>query len=421
VLKNGNAVNLLFRFFSNNDMIQPVMFNSRFKPVKEKQATVDSAALPIDSKPLKTILVADDDPMVRDIIRLVLEESYSVIDAEDGLSALEIIKDRLPDLIICDIKMPRMTGCKLLKTVKKDQTLNHIPVILMTGQGSEDVLVDGMGAGADDYISKPFNFKELSIRVGNLLKLRAQEKELKRLNEELKLKVSRQLETIVKNERLKRFFPAKLVGWILSSEQDLELTSEKKNLTIFFSDLSGFTELTERFPPELVTNILNEYFTEMVKIADHYEGTFDKFIGDGLMVFFGAPEPMPDKEQAVRAVAMAVAMHREMNRLTRKWTEQGISHNIKIRMGIHQDTVMAGNFGSSQLMEFTVIGSGVNLANRLESYCETGKILVSKPVYSHTKEMFIYKEIVEQVFRGFERLVPVAELDPANVSVLPEF
>lgn len=387
----------------------------------KKKTEIDTAAPPVEKEPTNTVLVADDDPMIRDIIRLVLEESYSIVEAEDGVTALEKISTEPPDLIICDIKMPRMNGCKLLKKVKFDQKLNHIPVILMTGQGSEDVLVDGLEAGADDYISKPFNFKEMSIRVGNLLKLRAQEKELKRLNEELKLKVRRQLETIVKNERLKRFFPAKMVRWILSSEKELELTSEKKNLTIFFSDLAGFTELTERFPPELVTHILNEYFTEMVKITEFYEGTLDKFIGDGLMVFFGAPEPMPDKEQAVRAVAMAVSMHRRMDRLTRKWTEQGISHNVKVRMGIHQDTVMAGNFGSNQLMEFTVIGSGVNLANRLESYCETGKILVSLPVYSLTKEIFPYKEVFEQEFRGFERLVPVTELDPEKVSALPEF
>ncbi len=367
-------------------------------------------------QPSAIVLIVDDDETVRGFIHSILSPDYFIIQASDGQEALEKLQnsrpDLIPDLIISDIKMPRMDGYKLLQHVKSSPLLRHIPMLLFTGQDSQAERLESLSAGADDYLSKPFNHKELLIRVKNLIKIRQQEKELLRLNEELQKKVSEQLDIIIKNKRLTRFFPQKLVKWILSAEKDLELTSEKKLLTIFFSDLSGFTELGEKSSPEVMRTVLNDYFTHMVDIVEQFEGTLDKFIGDGLMVFFGAPDVMDTQEQAVRAVSMAIAMQKKMKVLAEEWRQQGIFHNIKIRMGIHQDNVMVGNFGSQQLMEYTVIGTGVNLANRLESYCEPEKILVSAPVYDHTKELFQYKEIVLQRLRGFERLVPVSQLDP---------
>lgn len=358
------------------------------------------------------VLVVDDEEAVRSMIAVMLSPYYQVLQARDGVEALEVIQTTTPDLVISDIRMPRMDGYALLKKVNTDSNQQHIPFILITGHDCQEGRIVSLGAGADDYLSKPFNSKELLIRVKHLVKIRQQEKELLLLNQELQKKVSEQLDIIIKNKRLTRFFPQKLVKWILSAEADLELTSEKKVLTIFFSDLAGFTELGEKSSPEIMRNVLNDYFTHMVDIVEQFEGTLDKFIGDGLMVFFGAPEEMDINEQAVRAVSMAVAMQKKMQILAEEWRQQGISHNIKIRMGVHQDQVMVGNFGSQQLMEYTVIGSGVNLANRLESYCEPDKILVSAPVYHHTQELFQYKEIVLQRLRGFERLVPVSELDP---------
>ena len=360
-----------------------------------------------------TVLVADDDRLMLDMLSKILSPHYRVLTALDGQDALEKIYWHKPDLIVSDMHMPRLNGWELLGTLKSDDKVKHIPFILVTGQDSPEMRVGSLGAGADDYLSKPFNNKELLIRVKHLVKLRQQEKELVRLNSELRKQVSEQLDTIVKNERLTRFFPRKLVRWIISSEKERELTSEKKILTVFFSDLSGYSELAERHPPEMMRTVLLDYFTEMVDIVDYYEGTLDKFIGDGLMVFFGAPDPMDERQQAVRAVSMAIAMQKRMTYLTKKWTDQGLTHEIKVRMGIHQDMVMVGNFGSRQLMEYTVVGSGVNLANRLESYCTPDKILVSRPIHHHTENLFKYKSIVMQRIRGFERLVPVSELDPA--------
>ncbi len=320
-----------------------------------------------------------------------------------------------PKLVLIDVEKRGDEFYSCLHTIKNDAALNYIPVILLTCDDSEEKRVKGLEAGADDFIPKPVNENVLRLRVKNILKLYHQEIVLKELNEQLKHKLAEKKEIIAKNERLTKFFPSRLLNWILSADHDMGLSSEKKKLTIFFSDLVGFTEFAERNPPIQVRNMLNDYFTEMVTLVDRYGGTFDKFIGDGLMAFFGAPEHMDQQGQALRAVSMAVAMHYKMKDLTEKWRRQGIVKPIRIRMGIHQDNVMVGNLGSRQVMEYTVFGSGVNLASRLESYCEPDKILVSLPVYSYTRNHFPYGEVKEQIFRGFERLVPVSVLDPESV------
>lgn len=361
-----------------------------------------------------TVLMVGDEPGLKESIKKIISK-YRLLET-NSKEALQKAQAHMPDLIIYDPAAAEDHGFAFLRTLKEDEKLSRIPVILLTGEASEEMRVEGLEAGADDYISKPYNEKVLLMRVKNLVRLHIQEKALKKLNEQLERKLSEQLDVIVKNERLTKFFPKKLVKWILSSDKDVELSSEKKCITVFFSDLSGFTEFAESTPPEKVMNLLNEYFTEMVKIVDRCEGTLDKFIGDGLMVFFGAPDPMSEKIQAVRAVSMAVAMQVKMKELTRKWKDQGIMQTVQIRMGIHQDSVMVGNFGSRQLMEYTVFGSGVNLANRLESYCEPQKILVSLPVYTRTRDLFPYTKVWEQQFRSFERLVTVAELDPEKMD-----
>jgi class 3 adenylate cyclase/CheY-like chemotaxis protein len=347
------------------------------------------------------ILMMGDDPLLKENIKSILSP-YSFSEAS-GEDVLEKVRECLPDIIICEQPNPEKNGFKWLRTVRANKELNHVPVILISDDNSEDMRVEGLETGANDYIARPFNEKELLLRVTNLLKLRVGEKMMKR-----------------SYERLIKFFPGKLVNWIHSPHFDTELNSEKKILTIFFSDLSGFTEFAETTPPEKVMDLLNDYFTEMVKIVDQCDGTLDKFIGDGLMVFFGAPEFMDERVQAVRAVSMALAMQMKMKELTQKWQQQGIRKPIHIRMGIHQDLVMVGNFGARHVMEYTVFGSGVNLANRLESYCEPQKILVSYPVYVHTKGLFPYSKIVNQQFRGFERLVPVSVLDPEKIETHPK-
>lgn len=210
--------------------------------------------------------------------------------------------------------------------------------------------------------------------------------------------------------RLTRYFPRRLAERILASSEGDGLRTERRQVTILFSDLTGFTDLTDRMAPERISEILNEYLREMMSLIEEHGGTLDKFMGDGLMMFFGAPDDMPPGEQARRAVALAAAMQKRLGELAERWLEQGLDHDIRARIGIHQDFATVGNFGSEALMSYTAIGGAVNLASRLEGRCPPGKVLVSFPVYAATRGTHSFGEVEEVQLKGFARPHRVAVL-----------
>jgi len=214
------------------------------------------------------------------------------------------------------------------------------------------------------------------------------------------------------SQRLARYFPRKLVDRIMSDKEHVSLASERRNITIFFSDLTGFTDFTDENEPERVTAMLNDYLSAMARLVEEHGGTLHQIIGDGIMALFGAPDSAPAQEQAERAVRMAVAMQREVARLGERWRESGLDHHIQVRMGIHQDYATVGNVGSEHMMSYAAIGAAVNLASRLEGACRPGCILVSYPIYALTRQEHRYGALVEREFKGFTRLFKVAELDP---------
>ena len=195
-----------------------------------------------------------------------------------------------------------------------------------------------------------------------------------------------------------------------------ELSTERRRLTIMFGDLLGFSPFSDKSEPEVVDRVINEYLTEMANIIESKGGTIARFMGDGIMAFFGAPAQMDPQEQAKRAVEAAVFMQKKMAELEKKWLASGTDHTLKLRLGISQDYATVGNMGSKHLMEYTALGSAVNLAARLETGCTPGKILVSFPVYAATKEIYPYDEPVMREFKGFARHVNVAELDPSKIG-----
>lgn len=190
------------------------------------------------------------------------------------------------------------------------------------------------------------------------------------------------------------------------------LSTERKKMTIMFGDLLGFSDFSDRCEPESVDQVINDYLTEMASIIEKQEGTIARFMGDGIMAFWGAPKDMEPEEQSRKSVKAAVLMQTRMAELEKKWLLSGIDHTLKLRIGISQDYATVGNMGSKDLMEYTALGSAVNLAARLESGCVPGKILVSFPIYAATKESYSYEEPVLREFKGFARPINVAELDP---------
>ncbi len=179
------------------------------------------------------------------------------------------------------------------------------------------------------------------------------------------------------NALIRRYVPAQLADRILSGEHREGDRHERRNLTVFFSDIQGFTETSDRLEAERLSDLLNEYLTEMSAIAAEHGGTIDKFVGDAIMIFFGAPEATDDRDHALRAVRMALAMQARMRDLNRAWYESGIQTPFRIRVGINTGTATVGNFGSTARMDYTAVGNHVNLAARLEARCAPGGILIS--------------------------------------------
>ena len=217
--------------------------------------------------------------------------------------------------------------------------------------------------------------------------------DLKQREEEL-VKKSNALEQL--SNQLAKYLSPQVYDSIFSGKQEVRLVSQRKRLTVFFSDLAGFTETTERLESEDLTRLLNHYLTEMSQIAFAHGGTIDKFVGDAILIFFGDPETRGIKEDAVACVKMAIAMRKRMKELEGVWRASGLENPLRCRIGINTGVCTVGNFGSENRMDYTIIGGGVNLAARLETACTPSEILLSYETHAHIKDE-IYCEEQSQI------------------------
>jgi class 3 adenylate cyclase len=224
--------------------------------------------------------------------------------------------------------------------------------------------------------------------------------ELKRTQEELAEK-NKLLEEL--SSKLSRYLSPQVYQSIFRGEQKVEISSRRKKLTVFFSDIVGFTETTDSLEPEELTNRLNHYLTEMSKIALEYGATIDKYIGDAILAFFGDPDSKGVKEDATACVEMAVAMQRRMRELQSQWLDLGSEKPFQLRIGINTGYCTVGNFGSEDRMDYTIIGNEVNLASRLESSAATGEILIAHETYSLVKGSVLAEEMKPITVKGFAK------------------
>jgi len=194
-----------------------------------------------------------------------------------------------------------------------------------------------------------------------------------------------------------------IVLTILRGEQDVAIASKRKKLTIFFSDVAGFTDVTDRLESEELTNLLNQYLTEMARIAQEYGANFDKFIGDAIVLYFGDPETKGVKEDASDCVRMAIAMQRRMKELQSEWRDAGLEKPFEIRIGINTGYCTVGNFGNEDRMDYTIIGGEVNLTARLEYEAEVGGILLANATYQLVKDWVMAEEAEVIEVKGFPR------------------
>ena len=211
--------------------------------------------------------------------------------------------------------------------------------------------------------------------------------------------------------KISRYISPQVYKSIFSGQKDVTIHTERKKLTIFFSDIQNFTATTERLQPEQITQLLNEYFTEMSAIAHEHGGTIDKFIGDAMLIFFGDPETRGDRADAQACVRMAWSMQRRLLELNAKWRAAGIEHPFKARMGINSGYCNVGNFGSSDRMDYTIIGAEANLAARLQSIAEPGGIVVSYETFALASEVIAGHALPPITMKGISREVIPYSLD----------
>jgi adenylate cyclase len=209
--------------------------------------------------------------------------------------------------------------------------------------------------------------------------------------------------------KISRYLSPQIYKSIFSGQKDVTIHTERKRLTIFFSDIKDFTATTERLQPEQITELLNEYFTEMSKIALAHGGTIDKFVGDAMLIFFGDPETKGDAEDARACLRMAIEMQDRIAGLNAKWRNAGIEHPFRVRMGINSGYCNVGNFGSDDRMDYTIIGAEANLAARLQSIAEPGHIVMSYETYALVRDIVVAQELAPITMKGISReVVPYA-------------
>jgi class 3 adenylate cyclase len=212
---------------------------------------------------------------------------------------------------------------------------------------------------------------------------------------------NRMLESL--STKLSKYLAPQVYSSIFAGEQNVELASKRKKLTVFFSDIVGFTETTDNLEAEELSNLLNHYLTEMSKIALEYGATIDKYIGDAILLFFGDPESKGAKEDAKSCVMMAIAMQRRMRELEHEWRDRGLERPFRVRIGIATGFCTVGNFGSQDRMDYTIIGNQVNLAARLESSAEPGTILIANETHSLAKDVILAEEQPPLTVKGFDK------------------
>ncbi|MBV8121572.1 MAG: response regulator [Alphaproteobacteria bacterium] len=364
------------------------------------------------------ILIADDVPDNLEILEMRLEsQGYAVATAVDGAEAVEKTRALQPDLLLLDIMMPKVDGIEALKAIKADPTLPFIPVILVTARADARDVIAGLESGADDYLTKPVDHAALSARVRAMLRIKSlhdtvqaqaqrleqQAADLAALNRTLEQRVAAQVDEIERVGRLKRFLAPQVVDTIIASGGEAMLAHHRRDIVVLFCDMRGFTAFSETAEPEDVMTVLGEYHAVLGPLIHRYEGTLDRFTGDGLIVIFNDPVPCPDP--ADRAVRLAVEMRDAVVSLSRSWEARG--HAIGFGVGIAQGYATLGQIGFEGRFHYTAMGTVINLAARLCADAESGQILVTRRIAAATDSVAEYEPMGDVTVKGLSRPVTV--------------
>jgi adenylate cyclase len=361
------------------------------------------------------VLAVDDVAENLEIIAMRLSaHGYLVATALDGEEGLAKARAEKPDLVLLDIMMPKLDGIAVLKLLKRDPTLGFVPVILLTAKADRSDVVEGLDAGADDYLTKPFDQAGLIARVRSMLRIKSlhdqvqeQADELAAWNSRLEARVAEQVAEIERISRLKRFLSPQVADLVAAGpESDRLLLSHRREITALFCDLRGFTAFTEAAPPDEVMTVLDEYHRTLGAEIDRYAATLERFAGDGLLALFNDPLPCPD--HCERAVRMARDMRTAMEGLASRWRTRG--HHLGFGIGIARGVATLGRIGFERRFDYSAVGTVINLASRLCDEARSGQIVVAPEVLDAVKDHFPARAMDPLHLKGFRNPVQAWEI-----------
>jgi class 3 adenylate cyclase len=363
-------------------------------------------------------LVVDDSTVNRRLLVRRLEAlGLDALEAENGREALERLADAdsRVDVVLLDVVMPELDGYQTLAAMKDDERLRHIPVLIVSGVEEQESVVRCIELGATDYLTKPINPSILAARINASLAAKRLH-DLEQESYERQAALNRTIER--QKQELSRFLSPQVAALVSSNDGEQLLAGHRREITVAFCDLRGFTSFAEKADPEELMTLLNEYHQMMGEAITAHDGTLEHFAGDGVMVFFN--DPIPQEDHVVRAVGMAVEMRDRFVALAEEWRHRG--YELGFGVGIAVGHATLGRIGFEGRHDYGAIGNVTILASRLSSRAQAGQILLGPRVSALLGGRAVLEPVGELVLKGLSRPVEAWNVIamPAADGLVPE-
>lgn len=382
--------------------------------MKSEQAEPPSTDPLHTNQPAARILVVDDqEDNVHFLADLLSCHGYEVDTVLSGQDALDSVERSAPDLVLLDVVMPGMSGLQVLRRLRAEPRFAMLPIVLVTALDPDVERVKGLESGADDFVTKPVNSAELVARVRSLVRIKhlfdrveAQAEELKELNSDLERRVAAKVAEVEQLSRLKRFLAPAVVARIAGDDLQTLLASHRAEIAVVFFDLRGFTAFSERNEPEDVMRVLSEFHQAIGTQSQRFAGTIERFVGDGAMVFFNDPEPVP--EPCTQAARFALGVFEACSSSLERWHREGF--DLHIGSGIAFGYATLGAIGFSDRLDYGIVGTVANLASRLCAEAKGGEIIISARAAAGLLPSFGIEAVGPLTLKGFRDPVPAFRL-----------